>query len=334
MIDGVNVTNQGYGALGSYSIIFGSLGNATPFDFIQEVQVKTGGYEAEFGQSTGGVVNVDHQERFECARADRFRLHAAVAARRQLDAVPDRQRQRADGRHAQLGCRRGRRIPAPEESPVLLRRDRSGSGVRDIPGAGGFPAAAWAISIACANPDYSTKGTWQIANAHRIDASFFGDPSKGDNGPQRASSLLVEDTSSFSSLDYGGHNQTVRYSGVLGANWLLEASFARALNRINEMPSVNAWRVTDQTVSPNVITGGIGLYEAGNRSLNRSVRRQVHQQSQRPPAQIRLRVRRRGLRPDQSAHRSDVHARRTDGRRPPARKSPCCRIRPSARSTA
>src|SRR5689334_13322438 len=58
VIDGVNVTNQGYGALGSYSIVFGSLGNATPFDFVKEVQVKTGGYEAEFGQATGGVVNV------------------------------------------------------------------------------------------------------------------------------------------------------------------------------------------------------------------------------------------------------------------------------------
>ena len=58
VIDGANVTNMGYGAIGSYSIIFGSLGQATPFDFIQEVQVKTGGYEAEFGQATGGVVNV------------------------------------------------------------------------------------------------------------------------------------------------------------------------------------------------------------------------------------------------------------------------------------
>jgi hypothetical protein len=43
VIDGVNVTNQGYGALGSYSIVFGSLGNATPFDFIKDVEVKTGG---------------------------------------------------------------------------------------------------------------------------------------------------------------------------------------------------------------------------------------------------------------------------------------------------
>ena len=58
VVDGVNITNTGYGAVGSYSIVFGSLGTGTPFDFVQEVQVKTGGYEAEFGQSMGGVVNV------------------------------------------------------------------------------------------------------------------------------------------------------------------------------------------------------------------------------------------------------------------------------------
>jgi hypothetical protein len=58
VVDGVNITNGGYGALGSYSIVFGSLGNGTPFDFVQQVQVKTGGYEAEFGQATGGVINV------------------------------------------------------------------------------------------------------------------------------------------------------------------------------------------------------------------------------------------------------------------------------------
>src|SRR5512138_2125643 len=58
VVDGANVTNTGYGGLGSYSTVFGSLGNSTPYDFIKEIQVKTGGYEAEFGQATGGVVNV------------------------------------------------------------------------------------------------------------------------------------------------------------------------------------------------------------------------------------------------------------------------------------
>src|SRR6476659_7837992 len=58
VVDGVNITNGGYGALGSYSIVFGSLGNGMPFDFIQQAQLKTGGYQAEYGQASGGVVNV------------------------------------------------------------------------------------------------------------------------------------------------------------------------------------------------------------------------------------------------------------------------------------
>ena len=46
-INGFNVTNFRNG-----------LGGATvPFDFYQEFQVKTGGYGAEFGRSTGGVIN-------------------------------------------------------------------------------------------------------------------------------------------------------------------------------------------------------------------------------------------------------------------------------------
>jgi hypothetical protein len=46
----------------------------------------------------------------------------------------------------------------------------------------------------------------------------------------------------------------------------VDASFGRALNRILEAPSVNDWRVTDLRVTPRVITGGVGFYEAGNRS--------------------------------------------------------------------
>ena len=115
---------------------------------------------------------------------------------------------------------------------------------------------------------YSTKLTWQINPANRLDASFFGDPSTGDMGPQRLSALLVTDTSSFSSLKYGGHNQTVELprraqQPLAGRGWL-----RRALNRLAETPLVDAWRVADQTITPTVTTGGIGFYEAQNRSVN------------------------------------------------------------------
>src|SRR6266581_326619 len=47
-IDGVNTTGVEYGFQGK----------ELNFEFVQEVQVKTGGYEAEFGRSTGGIINV------------------------------------------------------------------------------------------------------------------------------------------------------------------------------------------------------------------------------------------------------------------------------------
>ncbi|MCB1052737.1 MAG: TonB-dependent receptor [Acidobacteria bacterium] len=48
IFNGVNVTG----------IELGNQGSNLNFDFIQEVQVKTGGYEAEFGRATGGIINV------------------------------------------------------------------------------------------------------------------------------------------------------------------------------------------------------------------------------------------------------------------------------------
>ncbi len=49
-IDGTEVSDLRRGSLRD--------ANNIPLEFVQEVQVKTGGYEAEFGGATGGVVNV------------------------------------------------------------------------------------------------------------------------------------------------------------------------------------------------------------------------------------------------------------------------------------
>src|SRR3972149_1192276 len=51
IVDGVNITNSGYGGLGSYSIVFGSLGTGVTYDFIDEIQGKTAGFEARFGRT-------------------------------------------------------------------------------------------------------------------------------------------------------------------------------------------------------------------------------------------------------------------------------------------
>src|SRR5262249_7581426 len=112
---------------------------------------------------------------------------------------------------------------------------------------------------------YAGKGTWQIAPGQRIDGSAFGDPARGPNGPQRYAALLRNDTAGFSRLDkYGGDNQTVKYEGTVRGNWLLEGTVSRAKNSIVEVPSVNLPSVTDNTVTPQLRSGGIGFYEVGN----------------------------------------------------------------------
>jgi hypothetical protein len=113
IVDGVNVTNTGYGAIGSYSIIFGSLGTATPFDFIKELQVKSGGYEAEYGQAMGGLVNV----------VTNLRLHASRRAGIPLADGSDPERRCEHRGQPDERRRRGSRWTRPHGSALLLRRD-------------------------------------------------------------------------------------------------------------------------------------------------------------------------------------------------------------------
>jgi hypothetical protein len=270
VVDGVNITNAGYGGLGSYSIVFGSLGNGVPSDFIKETQVKTGGYQAEFGQSTGGVVNVITKSGTNTLRGSAFGYVRPESLESSYDQVTtvNGTVNVTDTRVSDAGIEAGgavvqnRLFVFGAIDPQQLRTTYIAPE--------GFPLR----SLGDVNQDrkilaYATKATWQIAAGHRLDASFFGDPAVGDNGPQRYTALLGSDTSGFSKLDhYGGHNQTLRYEGAVNSNFLVEASLGRARNTIVETPSVDQWSITDNTVTPQARSGGIGFYEVGNTGVN------------------------------------------------------------------
>ena len=196
VIDGANVTNTGYGGLGSYSITFGSLGNATPYDFVKEVQVKTGGYEAEFGQATGGVVNVITKSGSNQFRGSAFGYSQPSGLESRLDAVP------GDQRSVQHRVHEDRRRAASKaadaivkDQAVLLRRDRPGAGRRaTFTAPPDFPLASLGEVDARPPDDRLTRRRPPFSSTarNRIDASFFGDPSHGDTGPQRTSALLED----------------------------------------------------------------------------------------------------------------------------------------------
>jgi len=53
IIDGVNVTDSGFGSVNSYNFVYGTLGAGVTTDILDEVQVKTAGFDAEYGQALG-----------------------------------------------------------------------------------------------------------------------------------------------------------------------------------------------------------------------------------------------------------------------------------------
>ena len=58
MADGVNITDSAFGGLGVFTRRQGSIGSGINLSFIKEVNVKTGGFEPQYGQATGGVVQL------------------------------------------------------------------------------------------------------------------------------------------------------------------------------------------------------------------------------------------------------------------------------------
>ena len=54
VVDGVTITDQAFGSIGTYNRYHGSLGTGINLAFIKEVDVKTTAFEPQYGKATGG----------------------------------------------------------------------------------------------------------------------------------------------------------------------------------------------------------------------------------------------------------------------------------------
>ena len=55
----------------------------------------------------------------------------------------------------------------------------------------------------------------------------------------------------FSELEYGGHNQTLRYDGIIGTSWLVEANVASSSNKFYEIATSRRLVLPDLRFTPN-----------------------------------------------------------------------------------
>ena len=266
VVDGVNINHPRYGGLGVYARGYGSIGSGVAYDFIDEIQVRTAGTEAEYAQSTGGLVNVITKSGSNEWRGSAFGYLSP-------DALESGWRQvKLAAGAVNTVARSSRELGLSLGGPLLRdrlfffvaadhRRDRD-----SLVAPEGFPLAELGpVDRVRTITSYATKVTASLSANHRLDASAFGDPGEGDVGPQNTDALLYPNRAAFSSLDFGGHTQTLRYHGVLRDSWLLETSFGHATHTFRETPSVEEWQLVDETTNPPSYSGGMGRYSGDSR---------------------------------------------------------------------
>ena len=275
IINGSDVTDSGYGGFGTYSPIFGALGNGVNFDFIQEVQVKTGGFEAQYGQALGGVVNV-------ITKSGTNNLHGSLYgyfAPQQFEAArtnPDpllvtksdyREHQGTYDFGADIGgaIKKDKLFFYGGFNPTFQRS-------YDIADPSFANFALGTQVLKTFTPNYTGKLNWNISNKHSLEGTVFGDPSTTNaqywraNGPDAQPVGKPTDNLAVSALDYGSRTWSGRYTGTLTPSWIVTASYTDHYNHLTESPLHNGYRVADSTPVQNgtggaLTYGGLGLLQ-------------------------------------------------------------------------
>ena len=298
--DGVNITDPAFGGLGIFTRTYGSVGTGINLSFIKEVQVKTGGFEPQYGQATGGVVQI-------VTKSGGQDFHGAVgffgapvsteANTRQIDLF----RNRHVGRSLLTSSANpGGTLPASGLGVGPGSYDIDGEIGGYVPGfrknlfffgsynptlntdflvppqfagapliTGGVQQQVGLFTLLHGKPiymraftnNYAGKLTWKIGNSQTLESSIFGDPTSTNSTAFRV--VNAQDTSVFSSQNYSTRNWVVRYNGTMSPTWLVNANFTWNNNQFTENPLFpNTFNVTDRTFAKLSPTlSGLGFVE-------------------------------------------------------------------------
>jgi hypothetical protein len=261
--DGVDITDSAFGGLGIFSRVYGSLGTGINLTFIKEVEVKTGGYEPQYGKATGGIVQIVTKsggntyhgaisgyfqpESFEAHRTNpddaqfgNVNLFGTLVNNENYDAAAElggyvpKFKDRLFFYAAINPTLSDQYVQYPINSPLF-----NGGKTTDL--------RTYTYS-------YDAKLTWKLNDSHQLESSVFGDPSHTGTGP--FDRLTTHDNTVNSVLKFGNRDWDIRYNGTLSPTWLVNVSGAWGYNHFDETGFPAVHEIIDQT-GPNLLTNGV-----------------------------------------------------------------------------
>jgi hypothetical protein len=250
--DGVNITNSAFGGIGTFSRSYGALGTGINTSFIKEVQVKTGGFEPQYGQSIGGIVNIITQSgsnEYHGAIYGFARPSAFEATRRQADDFrTNKQGQLLHEENYDVGADIGGYVPGLRNklfffgsfNPTVRREIVTGVRANESDIAAGNESVVDSglflqrgeFARRYRTYNYAGKVDWVVNQNHQVTFSIFGDPT--ETNLSSFSFLNIDNNTSDSILAYGTRNWAVRYNGSLSPTWTLNSSFSQGRSTFDE----------------------------------------------------------------------------------------------------
>ena len=266
IIDGVNLTDVGYGGLGVFSPTYGSLGTGINLSFVQEVQVKTGALEPKYGRADGGVALIVTKtggtqyhgalsayaapEIFSATQryADNFgrtNVHGRIFSQPQYDAALEL------GGPVPIGVHRDKLFFFGAFNPSVNQFNYVAPTVPNFPNL----ASHGPFTNSITSYSWAGKLTYKPTEKVTIEGSAFGDPSKSNRGfglanqdtfPKYPNINLAND-SGFSSWDFGSRSEVVRLNATLTPTWTFDMAATAKQSHFTESNYANASLITDNT---------------------------------------------------------------------------------------
>ncbi len=225
-IDGANTTG----------VELGQQGTRLNFNFIDEVQVKTGAYSAEYGRATGSVINVITKSGGNEFHGDLFGYYDSPSTQASLKGEAAEggitaSSVQKDFTRADFGVDLGGYIVKDRlwffaaynridnESLQVVKQDFS-----DFIHGGTVEGEEF---TATTDADlYAGKLTWRMAANHSLSGSYFADPTTND-GILAGVSFASTPLHFVGTNDTGGNNWSINYDGIFGQNVVISARAAQ-----------------------------------------------------------------------------------------------------------
>ncbi len=263
IIDGLNTTG----------VELGTEAKQLNFDFVEEVEVKTGGLPAEYGRMTGGVVNVLTKSGGNTFKGDLFGFYEGGGLQSDDSTAADRpatttQVTDIDNRWDFGGDLGGYLIKDKLwffGAYNRTNRTDNVSVIRQL-SAPGSPAIGSVIGRDTTRDLFAGKLTWSPGANHTFTASAFGDPGE-INGPIfniAGPEVTWRGTRTIGSTDF-----VTRYDGTFGNSFLVRAMWG--LHQEEDKfagPGKSVAQIIDQTVVPNTTANGFGFHQDQEFSRN------------------------------------------------------------------